>query len=158
MSSSPPADRADRADRAGFAFGVVLVVAGGLVAAATGPLELVKGGWLAAYLVLVCGVAQCCLAVQDRLLVTTEPSAGRLQASLLGWNAGNVLVIGGVLAAVPIVVDVGGILLVAVLVVAAAAARHHASPLRAALYRVGFGVLIVSVPIGLTLAHLRAVR
>ncbi len=38
--------------------GALFIVLGGLVAAVTGPLDLVQGSWLAAYLVLVCGVAQ----------------------------------------------------------------------------------------------------
>jgi hypothetical protein len=145
-----------RTARAGFAFGAGFVVAGGLVAAITGPLALEKGSWLAAYLVLVCGVAQCALAVQDRALTSTDASAGRLRTRLLGWNAGNALVIVGVLAATPIVVDLGGILLLAVLIAAAVATRSRSAPGRVVLYRVGLGLLIVSIPIGLALAHLRA--
>ncbi|WP_448809742.1 hypothetical protein [Agromyces bauzanensis] len=146
----------DRVGRVGFALGVALVIAGGLVAAVTGPLELAKGSWLAAYLVLVAGVAQCCLAVQHRLLQTPDASARRLRTSLIGWNLGNALVIAGTLVTAPIVVDVGGILLLAVLVAAMAATWRHRAPARAVLYRIVLGALIVSIPIGLTLAHLRA--
>lgn len=145
-----------RTARAGFALGAALVVAGGLVAAITSPLALAKGSWLAAYLVLVCGVAQCVLAVQDRALAATDASAVRLRASLVGWNTGNALVIVGVLAATPIVVDLGGILLLAVLIASAMATRSHSASRWVVLYRVGLGLLIVSIPIGLTLAHLRA--
>ena len=83
----------DRVGRTGFALGVALVVLGGLVAAVTGPLELAKGSWLAAYLVLVAGVSQCCLAVQHRVLRIADASANRLLATLVGWNFGNLLVI-----------------------------------------------------------------
>ncbi|WP_448004290.1 hypothetical protein [Agromyces bauzanensis] len=155
--SVDPVDRVDRIGRGGFALGVALVIAGGLVAAVTGPLELAKGSWLAAYLVLVAGVAQCGLAMQHRVLRATDASAGRLRTTLVGWNAGNALVITGTLAAAPVVVDVGGILLLAVLVAALAATWKHAAPARAVLARVVLGALIVSIPIGLTLAHLRAV-
>ena len=158
MTAVPAIDRLgiQRTARAGFALGAGLVVAGGLVAAITAPLALAKGSWLAAYLVLVSGVAQCLLAVQDNALAATDASAVRLRTSLVGWNAANILVIVGVLTATPIVVDLGGILLLAVLIAAAVATRSHSAPVLAALYRVGLGLLIVSIPIGLTLAHLRA--
>lgn len=146
----------DRVGRAGFALGVAFVVAGGLVAAVTGPLDLPKGSWLAAYLVLVAGVAQCWLAVQHRVLRIANASADRLRATLAAWNVGNLLVIVGTLTATPIVVDVGGILLLAALVAAMAATWAHRALAPAVLARVVLAALIISIPIGLTLAHLRA--
>lgn len=146
----------DRVGRTGFALGVALIIVGGLVAAVTGPLELPKGSWLAAYLVLVAGVAQCCLAAQHRVLGTTDASAARLGATLAGWNLGNLLVIVGTFTAAPIVVDVGGILLLVALVAAMAATWAHRTLARAVAYRVVLAALIISIPIGLTLAHLRA--
>ena len=53
------------------AFGAVAllcVVAGGLVAAVTGPLRLEHGSWAAAYLVLVGGVAQGALGIAQYFL------------------------------------------------------------------------------------------
>ncbi|WP_211195819.1 hypothetical protein [Agromyces sp. H66] len=146
----------DRVGRAGFAVGAALIVIGGLVAAVTGPLELAKGSWLAAYLVLVAGVAQCCLAAQHRVLRTADASAARLRATLAAWNGGNLLVIVGTLTATPIVVDAGGVLLLAALVAAMAATWAHRALARAVLYRVMLAALIISIPIGLTLAHVRA--
>ncbi|HET8779152.1 MAG TPA: hypothetical protein VFM66_03700 [Agromyces sp.] len=142
--------------RVGFALGAALIVAGGLVAAVTSPLALAKGSWLAAYLVLVCGVAQCVLARQGRTSRATDAAARRLRLSLVGWNAGNALVIVGVLTAMPIVVDVGGILLLAVLIAALVATRQHAASARLVLYRIALVLLIVSIPVGLILAHVRA--
>lgn len=146
----------DRVGRIGFALGVALIVIGGLVAAVTGPLELTKGSWLAAYLVLVAGVVQGCLAVQHRVLRTADASPDRLRATLAAWNVGNLLVIVGTLTATPIVADAGGILLLAALVAAMAATWAHRALARAVLYRVVLAALIISIPIGLTLAHLRA--
>lgn len=146
----------ERVSRIGFALGAVFIIVGGLIAAVTGPLGLPKGSWLAAYLVLVAGVAQCCLAVQHRVLRTPDASARRLRISLIGWNLGNLLVIVGTLTAAPIVVDAGGILLLAVLVAAMAATWAHRALAYAVTYRVVLAALIISIPIGLTLAHLRA--
>ena len=126
---APSQHRIDREGRLGFGLGTALVVAGGLVAAVTGPLDLARGSWLAAYLVLVCGVAQCCLAAQDRVLHDAGASPARLRTTLAGWNLGNALVIAGTLAVAPVVV---------------------------VLFRIGLGLLMVSIPVGLVLAHLRA--
>ncbi len=147
----------DRVGRIGFAFGVAFIVVGGLIAAVTGPLELAKGSWLAAYLVLIAGVAQCCLAVQHRVLRIGDASAARLGVTLVGWNVGNLLVVVGSLTSAPLVVDAGGILLLAALVAAMAATWAHRALARAIGYRVVLAVLIISIPIGLTLAHVRAV-
>ena len=151
-----PAEQVGRIGRIGFAIGAALVVVGGLVAAVASPLALAKGSWLAAYLVLVCGVAQCVLAYEGGSSTPTDAAAARLRLSLVGWNAGNALVIVGVLAAMPIVVDVGGLLLLAVLITALVATRHRAASARLVLYRVALVLVIVSIPIGLILAHVRA--
>ncbi len=150
------AEQADRIARVGFALGAALIVAGGLVAAVTSPLALAKGGWLAAYLVLVCGVAQCMLSRQGGSSTGPHAAPGRLRVRLVGWNAGNALVIVGVLTAMPIVVDVGGIVLLGVLMAALIATRHHAASARVVLVRVALVLLIVSIPVGLVLAHVRA--
>jgi hypothetical protein len=150
------AEQIERIARVGFALGASLIVAGGLVAAVTSPLALAKGSWLAAYLVLVCGVAQCLLARQGGSSTATDAAVGRLRLRLVGWNAGNALVIVGVFTAMPIVVDVGGILLLSVLVASLVATRQHAASGRLMLYRIMLALLIVSIPVGLVLAHVRA--
>ncbi|HEY6800038.1 MAG TPA: hypothetical protein VI121_05300 [Agromyces sp.] len=146
----------ERIGRVGYALGAALVVAGGLVAAVTSPLALAKGSWLAAYLVLVCGVAQCMLASQRPTGTSMDAATGRLRLMLVGWNAGNALVIVGVLTAIPIVVDVGGVVLLAVLVTSLVETRHAAASARIVLLRVALVLLIASIPIGLVLAHARA--
>jgi hypothetical protein len=147
------------------AIGVCSVVLGGLVAAVTGPLELARGSWLAAYLVLVGGVTQCAMG-QARLWwpAVTPPRRGWAQIGC--WNMGNAAVIGGTLAGEPLAVDVGSALLVIALAVAFHAARpgggtaarsaaRAVSPLVEHAYRALLIVLAVSIPIGMALSRLR---
>jgi hypothetical protein len=131
------------------------VVLGGLVAAVTGPLELAKGSWLAAYFVLVCGVAQVAFGtVQVRLAGPSIPPA-RAWAQLTCWNLGNAAVIWGTLTGVPVIVDAGGALLVIGLGIAFLVSRPAGPRLAGRVYRCVLVVLLLSVPIGLALAHLR---
>jgi len=144
--------------------GAAQVVAGGLVAAVSGPLSFDQGSWLVAYLVLVGGVAQ---YLMGRALQWFDlGSVGPAWLLPLAWNAGNALVIIGTLTDVPALVDVGGVLLVAALVLhAIALLRAHtdqfAMPSRVRtiariVYLLWLIALAVSVPIGLVLAQLQA--
>jgi hypothetical protein len=143
-------------ERIGYSAGVGFIVLGGLVAAVAGPLHFDRGSWLAAYLVLVCGVAQCALSSQRRILGAAPlPPAWRWV--LFGsWNTGNALVVAGALFSIPVITDAGGLLLVAGLALAAAGTRHGRRPIAAALLRAFYLVLAVSIPVGLVLTHLRA--
>ena len=101
-----------------LAFGAVAllcIVAGGLVAAVTGPLHLEHGSWAAAYLVLVGGVAQGALGTSQYFMAPQGFTGWKVVAELVAWNAASGLVIGGTLIANPWVVDAGGVLLVAAL-------------------------------------------
>lgn len=137
--------------------GASCVVAGGLVAAATGPLRLEHGSWAAAYLVLVGGVAQIALGTAQRALAPRLPSTPVIVTELAAWNFGSAAVIAGTLVRVPLIVDVGGGLLVVALGLMMRTVRGSASRPRRALwtYRTALAVLLVSIPIGLVLAHLR---
>ena len=144
--------------------GACCVVLGGLVAAVTGPLDLAHGSWLAAYLVLVAGVAQYAMGQSRRRRPDVLPPR-RGWAQIGCWNVGNVLVIGATLAAEPLVVDLGSILLVIALAIALRAAQpdgaaaHSATGWAPALfdraYRMLPLVLAVSIPIGMALSHWR---
>jgi hypothetical protein len=145
-----------------IAAGASCVVLGGLVAAVTGPLALAEGSWLAAYLVLVCGVAQYAIGRAPELLSArpVDPRSGWAQLGC--WTLGNVAVIGGTLSGAPIMDTAGGALLVAGLGIAWHAARGRndptaGRPTRIArwTYRCLLLVLLVSVPIGVVLANLR---
>lgn len=138
-----------------YALGVCFVVLGGLVAAVTGPLDLTKGSWLAAYLVLVCGVAQCVIG-RAQVVLAREPVPPRVWMTQLHcWNTGNLLVVVGSLTSSPYVVDVGGLLLLPTLALGVWATRDGSGPWLWP-YRAVLLLLAVTMPVGLVLAHLRA--
>lgn len=144
--------------------GVVCVVLGGLVAAVTGPLDLVHGSWAAAYLVLVAGAAQTAMGRARTWWPETERSRSRGWLQLGCWNAGSALVIGGTLTSAPLLVDIGSVLLVVALVLALLGTRSEStgtpsetplSTLVAWGYRALLLVLALSIPVGIVLSHLR---
>lgn len=127
------------------------------MAAVTGPLRLDHGSWVAAYAVLVAGVAQYVFGVVQGVLAVRRPSSRVTVAELVAWNAGAVAVIGGTLAGLPLIVDVGGLLLGLGLGLFIHAVRGTDGPAWARwTYRVLLVVILVSIPIGLVLAQLRA--
>ncbi|UTT68019.1 hypothetical protein NMQ03_11970 [Arthrobacter sp. DNA4] len=143
------------------AFGAVAllcVVAGGLVAAVTGPLHLEHGSWAAAYLVLVGGVAQGALGIAQYFLAPKRLTGWKSVAELVAWNGASAAVIGGTLIGNPWVVDAGGALLVVALALMFRTVQGRGAtsgwPLWG--YRALLVVIAVSIPIGLVLAHLRA--
>ena len=77
---------------------------------------------------------------------------------LLSWNAGCLAVIGGTLLAAPLLVDAGGALLVVamVLMMRAVGRGAHGPAWALWLFRAALVVTVVSIPVGLVLAHLRA--
>ncbi|MBG0741046.1 hypothetical protein IV500_16865 [Paeniglutamicibacter antarcticus] len=138
--------------------GVAWVVSGGLVAAATGPLRLEHGSWAAAYQVLVAGVAQNAFGAAQRALAPQRLTFRIVAAELVAWNVGSAAVIGGTVARTPLVVDAGGLLLVVALALMIRTVRGKGEGPQWALwtYRILLAVILISIPIGLTLAHLRA--
>lgn len=133
------------------------VIVGGLLAAVTSPLHLAHGSWAAAYLVLVNGVAQIALG-KTQAALAGSPSRRAAASELVAWNTGSAAVIGGTLVRLPLIVDVGGLLLIIALAMMIATVRGKTAGPRWALwtYRVVLVVVLVSIPIGLVLAHLRA--
>ena len=152
------------------AVGGACIVLGGLVAAATDPLNLSKGSWLAAYLVLVGGVAQWAMGVMQAPAGTRRVTATWEWVQAAAWNLGNVGVVVGSLSGTPGLVDAAAVPLLIALGVALRAAwlepkpaSRGRRPQRAAVaesfrwgYRIMLIILVVSVPIGMLLAHLRA--
>ena len=150
------------------------VVVGGLVAAVTGPLGLERVSWLAAYLVLVCGVAQFAIGTaQTGQGLGAEPmpwARGWVQLTCL--NLGNVAIIVGTLVWEPLLVDSAVVLLLVAFGIALYAVRPWASQPMGVLaglhergsggrlflwgYRVFLLLLVVSLPVGSVLAHLRS--
>ncbi|WP_228266515.1 hypothetical protein [Ornithinimicrobium ciconiae] len=134
------------------------VLAGGLVAAVTGPLDLRHGSWAAAYLVLVVGVAQAVFGAGRAWLpaVATVPPP-RLLLELAAWNVGSLAIIAGTVLDQVWLVVAGSVLLVGALASWAAAVRtfrQEQRPLATAyLLFVAFLILSVVVGIGLSVSR-----
>lgn len=148
--------------------GALGVVSGGLVAAVSDPLSLAKGGWLAAYLVLVCGVGQYVMGLVQARPEVRPTGAGHGWTQVLCWNVGNLGVVVGTLAGVVWVVDLSAVLLLVALGAALAVVspgrlsdgREPGRPGRGRgerlawwAYRAMLLVLVVSLPVGVVLAH-----
>lgn len=150
-----PAERR-RAMRDFVIVGFIAITAGGLVAAVTGPTGFAEGSWVAAYLVLVAGVAQVGLGVGQALLADDVPSGRHLGRQLIVYNVANAAVLGGTLIESVAVVAAGGVLLFAALVLFLAAARRpRTHSWHLAVYRVLLVIVAVSIPVGVTLSVLR---
>lgn len=134
--------------------GGVAIVTGGIAAAVTGPTGWQDGSWVAAYLILVVGVAQIGLGAGQALLSTRTPSLRTIRCEYTLWNGGSLLVIAGTLLAAPSVVTVGGLVIVGVLAILTHTVRTGGSdggwPLRA--FQGLLIVLLVSTTIGIALS------
>jgi len=142
--------------RTGLITGYSAIFAGGIVAAVTGPLNLAKGSWLAAYLVLIAGLAQLLLVYQGRILRVAALPARSMWMKFSFWAAGNGAVIAGSLASQPVIVDLGGLALVSALILALAHTRGAPMIVHARVLRACYVAVLLSIPVGLILAHLRA--
>lgn len=143
--------------------GVLCVIGGGLLAAATAYVTTQKTAWATAYVVLVGGVAQIGLGAAVAWLA---PVASRRAAwwAFGGWNLGNAGVLTGQLTGTVVLTDLGTALLVAalVLVLVAVRSRHRTDPGAADaahpavlhLFRALVVLLVITMPIGVVLAHL----
>ena len=137
-----------------FTAGGASVVAGGMAAAVTGPMQWGHGSWVAAFLVLVAGAAQIGIGAGQAHLGLHPPSATFIAVQCATWNTGCALVIVGTLISRPVIVFVGSAPLVAALGMSAVglrATRARRSVL-SLLYRLLLSVLLASIPIGLALA------
>ena len=136
--------------------GLAAVIAGGLVAAVTGPTGFDEGSWVAAYLVLVAGVAQVGLGVGQALL-TAGTLSGRLRVvQLLAFNLANSAVLVGTLTGSVVAAAAGGVLLLISLTLFLVTVRRpHTRPWYLVLYRLVITTLAVSVPVGVVLSVIR---
>jgi hypothetical protein len=137
--------------------GVACVIAGGLVAAVTRPLAFELGSWLAAFLVLVGGVAQLGLGAGQAWLSDDRPPARLVVREVAAWNAGLAATIAGSLLDLPAVTVAGGVTLVAALalfLVTTRTATQGPTWMRLS-YRAVLVVVLSSTPVGLVLAWTR---
>lgn len=136
--------------------GTAAVVTGGLVAAVTGPTGFADGSWVAAYLVLVAGVAQVGLGGGQALFGAGTVSDRRRGTQLLAYNAANLAVLAGTLTGSVVVVAAGGgLLLISLALFLTAVRRSRTHPWYLAFYRLVIALLAVSVPVGVLLSVLR---
>ena len=133
----------------------VMIVTGGLVAAVNGATSFAHGSWLAAYLVLVGGVAQIALGFGSLLLpqAVCPPPLRRAQLGL--WNVGTLTVAGGVLGNLFVLVLAGSIVVAVALASFASGSGPIRNPGRSGVivYRLLIGLLAISVVVGGVLAH-----
>lgn len=137
--------------------GIACITGGGMVAAVTRPAGLELGSWLAAFLVLVGGVAQIALGAGQAWLCDDRPPSQRLAGQVLTWNLGLAATITGSLLHLPALTSAGGLATGVALVLFLTAVRTSSSGptwLRVS-YRAVVVVVLASTPIGLALAWLR---
>ncbi|MBS1677647.1 MAG: hypothetical protein JST08_09695 [Actinobacteria bacterium] len=136
------------------AIAVSLIVAGGLVAAVDSAAPFAHGSWLAAYLVLVGGVAQLALGLGPLLFPAPVLSPSSSRTRLVLWNLGTGIVAAGVFAASTAVVVSGSVLVLGALACFARGAGPAREPGRERVlaYRLVVAVLAVSVVIGIALS------
>lgn len=136
--------------------GTLAVIAGGVVAAVTRPTDFEKGSWLAAYLVLVGGVALVGLGAGQALLVDEPVGPALIRGQIVGWVSSAAMVVVGTLTSTPVLTAVGGAVLLGVLATFFVSVRGS-SRKGAVLwcYQAILLVVVVSIPIGLVLAWQR---
>lgn len=137
--------------------GATCIVTGGLVAAATGPMGFDHGSWLAAYLVLVGGVAQIALGGGQAWLARRVPRARSTRVEAWSWNVGAAAVVSGTLSSLPIVTSIGGLASAVALGLFVRGAREMRPGQRVAghLYRGIATLVLLSIPVGMVLAWMR---
>jgi hypothetical protein len=130
------------------------IVVGGVVAACSRPLGLTRGSWLAAFLVLVAGVAQIALNVGQVWLAEVLPSPASVRAQTIAWNGGVAATIVGNLTALIFVTAVGGFgIVVALALFLAAVHEGSGAPRWVRLSYVTLAAtVLLSTPVGIVLA------
>lgn len=134
--------------------GALSIVAGGLVAAVTRPTHFDQGPWVAAFLVLVVGVAQIALGAGQAWLADRRPRTVTLRGEALAWNLGAAATLVGSVRDTPTVTTAGAVATVVALAWFLAPVWKSTSGPRWArsVYLAGVAVLLVSTPVGVLLA------
>lgn len=134
--------------------GAASIVAGGLVAAVTRPTHFDLGPWVAAFLVLVVGVAQIALGAGQAWLADRRLQTVMLGGEALAWNLGAAATLVGSVRDTPIVTTAGAVATVVALAWFVAPVGKSTSGPRWArsVYLSGVAVLLVSTPVGVLLA------
>lgn len=132
------------------------IIGGGLISAITAQVTTPTLAWVNAYLVLVGGVGTGGLAIGRDLLSPSRPNTLRLVFELSTWVIGNLLIIFGTLSSPTGLVETGSVLLATSLCSVLLGVRKGAgaSWVRG-LFALLLYVLLLSIPIGVLLSHLR---
>lgn len=140
------------------AIGLACIVAGGLIAGLMARRASEAESWAVAFLVLVSGVAQMAVGVGQASLATAVPRRAVVALQLVAYNAGCALVLLGTLADRLVLTDAGGAALALALVLLLLGVRpadaHARWPVH--VYRLLIVIVLVSIPVGLVLARVRA--
>lgn len=138
--------------------GSISIVLGGAVSAASAPSPSYTASWAVAYVVLVAGMAQLALGLGQARLAVKQPSATMIAAEVITLNVANIAVLVGTIMIWTILTDVGGglfIIALALFVWAVRAAHAHNKWMLYG-FRVVIAICIVTTPIGLVIASVRA--
>lgn len=138
--------------------GIAGIVVAGAVSAASASAPSYTSSWAVAYLVLVVGVSQLALGLGQSRLAAVQPSRRVVAAEAVTFNAANIAVLVGTIMVWPVLTDVGGALFIGALALFVWGVRTACTRERWLLYgfRAVIVVLIVTTPIGLVIAALRA--
>lgn len=155
--SAPPTLYVPGAARPFVAIGAVAVVVGGVAAAVTGPTGWARGSWVAAFLVLVMGVAQIGLGLGQAAFATR--TRRRAVGQVLAFNGATLAVIVGTLISAPPVVTVAGLILAGALG-SFLVGRHSEPEVPPAfggrqIYTGLVTFVLLSIPVGLALSWYR---
>ncbi|MBX3104037.1 MAG: hypothetical protein KF867_03590 [Cryobacterium sp.] len=136
----------------------ISIVTGGVISAASAFSPSYAASWAVAYFVLVAGVAQLALGLGQASLAVKQPSVRLITVEVLAFNIANMAVLTGTLLALKVLVYLGCGVFIAALGLfiwgTRAAHAHHKWMLYG--FRTVLGILIISTPIGLIIAELRA--
>lgn len=134
--------------------GVVCVIGGGLLSAATAPVASYHSSWAVAYVVLVAGVAQVVLGLAQGALAPDGIPVRVWQAEFGAWNLGNAAVVAGTVLDVPPLLYAGCVLLVTTLALVLTAIRRARPGRLLTTTRLIVVLLLVSMPVGVALQAL----
>lgn len=132
--------------------GVAGVITGGLIAAGVAHAPTFATVWLAAYLVLVVGVAQLALALGQALLTSAAVSLARIRLESLLFNVGSAGVIAGTIGGGFPLVVFGTVLFVGALGAFLLAVRGTTGGHAVHTYRALIALLTISALVGLLLS------
>lgn len=146
-----------RSNAALLAVGGAAVTAGGLVAALAGPMAWDRGSWVAAFLVLVTGVAQVGIGAAQAHLGRSSQGVRFAVTECVLWTGGSLGIVIGSLLTSPGAVAIFSAPLIAVLAMSLFAVREaDRESGYVLLHRLFVGTLLVSIPIGIALTFARA--